>query len=347
MGVSSGFPQEYESGGDCNFKKENIPSSCPYEIEGQKSGADQEEDGECKNPFKDSVTKCGRKRFFCIVASFCPKGDTCTVDPKLTVTRCTSGLYYDGTPADITPTLKNIGMNSAVEFAWLDTSMNNEKGYRIYKHTNGGTEVSFKNAKDAVLVADVPFGSKGCGSRFEPIAYRDVSTGNKPGIMLVYTIVSSADATDELAGSTPFLVPWLAQFQATVSTESGQPVSDVIVAISRLDSDGSIDERYSSFLSGTTNKMGIYNHEVRVTDKNWYEPLQHFRVTVAKTSEANGKVVVHEFEPASINVTATHLREVEFAFTDMTAVAIQGTVGYVLPSDPKFVSECQERRLKL
>ena len=66
------------------------------------------------------------KQSYCVETKFCPSVDEGTTDcdsaaadPKLTVTRCTTGLQYDGTPMDVFPRMLG---KEGVSISWLDTS---------------------------------------------------------------------------------------------------------------------------------------------------------------------------------------------------------------------------------
>jgi hypothetical protein len=130
----------------------NIASGCPNDS--------------CSVQDTDSIASGAgdnRKRLYCVEALFCPVGsakcDAGNIDQALTELRCSTGLAYDGSPADVVPALISA---TGVRFSFLDTSLE-EDGFRIFRSavdTPGKT----------TLIADIPTRSVGCGQPFSPIS---------------------------------------------------------------------------------------------------------------------------------------------------------------------------------
>ena len=78
-----------------------------------------------------------------------------------------------------------------------------------------------------------------------------------------------------------------------------------------------------------TDEYGEAHLEVRVQDPQWFGLTRHFRATVEKDStKANGRQLVHIFEPSSKDLTVRHLERGTYEFTDMTSIVISGTVSH-------------------
>ena len=65
------------------------------------------------------------------------------------------------------------------------------------------------------------------------------------------------------------------------------------------------------------------------------------RKRVAKNStRANGQTLIHEFEPASEEVTLRHLGQNSLEFTDISARVISGTVSHGGFAAAYFATDC-------
>lgn len=97
-----------------------------------------EENGICKDDGASNLTTCefhdtdgvafnNRKRIYCVRQFFCGAGscDQADVLDNFTATRCTTGLAFDGRPADVVP---RYSISEGVQFQWLDTSIGPTSG---------------------------------------------------------------------------------------------------------------------------------------------------------------------------------------------------------------------------
>ncbi|KAJ1446359.1 hypothetical protein M885DRAFT_591847 [Pelagophyceae sp. CCMP2097] len=268
-----------------------------------------------------------RKRLYCLEALFCPLGvpcDTAHVDETLMETRCSTGLVYDGAPADVVPALvSSIG----VRFSWLDTSQT-EEGFRIFRSpVDAPTKTT--------LIADIPIKSDRCGQPFSPISYYDRDVGDSPGTYVSYTVSTiDADGKPEFSSTTRFTSPWVAAMSTAVVTRSGAPVQDALVTVYHLDDDGSIDFKYAPLRAGLTDIFGDFVADLRVTDRSWTADTQHFLVNVSKTTVLqSGAVMEHDFAPKAEVVTLAHFRSAAIEFVDESAIAVAGVVRYDFAAD--------------
>ena len=125
-----------------------------------------------------------------------------------------------------------------------------------------------------------------------------------------------------------FVVPWWGDVVIDVAAEGGGPVREALVKVSRL-VDGEIDPSYTDFVQKKTDAFGVARLPVRVQDPFWNDLTQHFRVTVEKNStRANGRQLVHVFEPSYVDMEVRHLLEATSGFTDVTSRVISGTVSH-------------------
>ena len=101
------------------------------------------------------------KQSYCVETKFCPSGttdcDSAAADPKLTVTRCTTGLQYDGTPMDVFPRMMG---KEGVSISWLDTRFDDTSGYRVYKYD---ASVPFAEDTSARLLKEIAVKKADCG----------------------------------------------------------------------------------------------------------------------------------------------------------------------------------------
>lgn len=166
----------------------------------------------------DDIATNGRKRLYCIYSTFCADGgSTCTstgTDVTLSRLLCTTGLVYDGSPADVFPSYTT---RDGVKFQFLDTSVT-ESGFRIYRDTFVQTTTSGLGQ----LIADIPFTSQSCGQQFAPLQYADRDVGDIPGKQVTY-IVASVDSDGEVSDSTKTRVkytqPWVSDVMLKVTGE--------------------------------------------------------------------------------------------------------------------------------
>ncbi|KAJ1451362.1 hypothetical protein M885DRAFT_468528 [Pelagophyceae sp. CCMP2097] len=279
----------------------------------------------------DGISGDSRKRLYCAEALFCPRDRKCdemaAVVNSLTEMRCSTGLLYDGSPADVVPALIS---STGVRFAWLDTSTD-EQGFQI-----------FRSPVDALakttLIADIPTKSKSCGQPFSPISYYDRDVGDVPGTHVMYTVSTVGSDGDPKESTTAlFTSPWVGTLTVAVTSESGSPVRDVTVVVNHLLDDGTVDDKYSPLLSGDTDNYGEFESEIRVTDRDWTAVKQHFLIQVSKSTLINpGEFETnfqHVFAPSSMQSTLQHFQSTTVDFVDKSTVSISGVVRYDL--DPK------------
>ena len=289
-------------------------------------------------------------------------------DKTLTVTRCTTGLQYDGTPADVFPRMMG---TEGVSITWLDTRYEDTSGYRVYKYD---ASVPFAEDTSARLLQEIPLKKADCGLTHNYLDFRDATTGSQPGLEVGYAIVPLDAAGDEIkdkvgisgvsftpssferrrrltssalasSASSGFIVTWFGDIRVKVEAEGGGPVEGVIVELGHL-VHNEIDAYYPmGFLQEETDEYGEATLEVRVQDRSWFSKAQHFRVTVRKTSpKTDGGVIDHEFEPASEDVTLRHLGEFPVNFIDETSSVISGTVSHASFDAEWFAGNCPHRK---
>ena len=121
-----------------------------------------------------------------------PVCDEHTADPALTVTRCTTGLEYDGTPADVFPRMLG---REGVSISWLDTRYDDTSGYRVYKYD---PSMPFAEDTSARLLREIPLKKADCGLTHNYLDFRDATTGSQPGLEVGYAIVPLDAAGDEV-----------------------------------------------------------------------------------------------------------------------------------------------------
>ena len=260
----------------------------------------------------ESETLTISKHSYCVQTKFCPSGTTdCNAeaaDPKLTVTRCTTGLQYDGTPMDVFPRMLG---TQGVSISWLDTRYDDTSGYRVYKYD---ASVPFAEDTSARLLKEIAVKKADCGLTHDYLDFRDTTTGSEPALEVGYAIVPLDGAGDELTdyvgvsgynfapssserrrrlqdtnaggGGNGFIVTWFADIRVKVEAEGGGPVEKVTVKVTRLMPDGTGDDpSYTNFLTDNTNEFGEATLEIRVQDRSWFSKTQHFRVEVEKLTE--------------------------------------------------------------
>mmetsp|Transcript_25125 Transcript_25125/g.84415 ORF Transcript_25125/g.84415 Transcript_25125/m.84415 type:complete len:1058 (+) Transcript_25125:35-3208(+) len=285
---------------------------------------------------EDGIGVDDRKRLYCVEALFCPLGVDCkiadNVDPSLTEIRCSTGLVYDGAPADVVPALISA---TGVRFSWLDTS-EVEEGFRIFRSPVGAPEKT-------TLIADIPTTSKHCGQPFSPISYYDRDVGDVPGTHVMYTVSTVQGGEPKDSTTALFTSPWVGTLTVSVITESGSPVRGVSVSVDHLLDDGSVDEKYAPLIAGETDIFGDFESEIRVTDRTWAAVKQHFLVRVSKTTELrDGKLFQHVFAPPEEHVTVSHFKSASLDFVDESSVDISGVVRYdFLPGDFGRAGACE------
>ncbi|KAJ1452456.1 hypothetical protein M885DRAFT_499110 [Pelagophyceae sp. CCMP2097] len=302
------FVRTFASGGDCSVVMVNGVTST-----------------ECTISDDDGVGVDDRKRLYCVEALFCANGvancDAEHVDATLSEVRCSTGLVYDGAPADVVPALISA---TGVRFAWLDTS-EDEDGFRIFRSPVGAPEKT-------TLIADIPTSSVSCGQPFSPISYYDRDVGDVPGTHVMYTVSTVAGGIPVKSTTALFTSPWVGTLTVNVMTESGSPVRGVAVEVDHLLDDGSVDAKYAPLIAGETDIFGDFESEIRVTDRTWTAVKQHFLVRVSKTTELRKGAFEHVFAPAEEHVTVSHFQSTTMNFIDESAVAISGVVRYDLDS---------------
>ena len=135
------------------------------------------------------------KHSYCVETKFCPTGttfcDSALADKTLTVTRCTTGLPYDGTPADVFPRMMG---TEGVSITWLDTRYEDTSGYRVYKRD---ASVPFAEDTSARLLQEIPE-EGGLRPPHNYLDFRDATTGSQPGLEVGYAIVPLDAAGDEI-----------------------------------------------------------------------------------------------------------------------------------------------------
>ena len=109
-----------------------------------------------------TIADANYKRLYCVEAKFCNAltSSTCDgthVDATLTSIQCVTGLAFDGSPADVVPSLED---EWGVVFSWLDTSTV-EFGFRIFR----GTEAMLSNGDWGAMIADVRVDEGSLGGR--------------------------------------------------------------------------------------------------------------------------------------------------------------------------------------
>ncbi|KAJ1451351.1 hypothetical protein M885DRAFT_529968 [Pelagophyceae sp. CCMP2097] len=274
-----------------------------------------------------------RKHLYCVEALFCPRGVACdagAVDPSLIEVRCSTGLVYDGSPADVVPALIS---STGVRFAWLDTSLL-EHGFRIFRSPVDAKEKT-------TLIADIPTSSKSCGQPFSPISYYDRDVGDVPGTHVMYTVSTVKDGEPVDSTTALFTSPWVGMLTVSVvsalipkRTESGSPVRGVEVSVDHLLEDGSADDKYSPLVLGVTDNYGEFESEIRVTDRTWTAVKQHFLIQVSKSTQIGKGEFQHVFAPPSMHTTVQHFQSATVEFVDESTVSIAGVVRYDLGTDP-------------
>jgi hypothetical protein len=251
-----------------------------------------------------------------------------------------TGLQYNGTAADVFPRMKG---TLGVSISWLYTSPSYTV-YRIYKVANAYTP--FVEDTSARLLHEVELRKAICGATFEPLSFRDTTTGSQPGIEVAYAIVPLDSSGDELkhdVGKSGFVVTWWGDVHVSVSAQGGGGVQDVTVRLSHL-VNNDLDPEYTNFTEGITDDYGHVTLPVRVQDRAWANISQFFTVDVYKASTtAKGTLLVHTFQPSSSNSSVRHLHEVNIKFTDQTAVIVNGTVSHGGFAAEYFAPDCPFR----
>jgi len=298
----------------------------------------------------DGTSNNDRKRLYCVRQQRCTD-DNCTqatFEEGLTVTRCITGLAFDGRPADFTP---EFGRFDGISFSWLDTNLD-EVGFRIFR---GALTDDPSSARLGQLIADIPIDSRSCGQQFNPVQFRDRDTGAFPATRVSYLVaVVTEEERDngrtriQLGNFTKitYTSPWSATLQVNVESPSNQPVQDVDIQVEHLlTANGSNFEPNDDFLLElVTNGFGSVVHEIFVTDPTrWGTIDQNLRITPSKCDgfRLNGTCcdesidgetcttlgLEHEFDPPSEIVHIRHLFEEAVEFVDISARSV---VAYVL-----------------
>ena len=291
--------------------------------------ADTTTTGEKTCQFHDGegVGDGSRKRLYCIRQDYCKTSDCTSVTTK---TRCTTGLAFDGAPADVVPYYRPF---EGVKFQFLDTSLD-EVGFRIFRTQADANEVDTNYGQ---LIMDVPVKSKDCGQQFSPLSFADGDVGAFPASRVEY-VVATVDEDGGVANATRirYTSPWVTTLTVTVMTETGGPVADVAITVEHLQdsaivSDSEVDPNFK--LALVTNLYGEAVREIRVTDPTrWQSITQHLRITprfCENGDDTDGSCtggLLHEFSVASEDIGARHLFEAAVEFIDVTAVTISGYV---------------------
>ena len=143
-----------------------------------------------------------------------------------------------------------------VSISWLYTSPSYTV-YRIYKVANAYTP--FVEDTSVRLLHEVDLKVPTCGVTYEPLNFRDTTTGSQPGIEVGYAIVPVDVSTgDELGydvGKSGFIVTWWGDVHVSVSAHGGGPVRDVTVRLSHLVKNN-LDPEYTNFTEGFTDDYG-------------------------------------------------------------------------------------------
>ncbi len=230
-----------------------------------------------------------------------------------------------------------------ISISWLYTSPDYTV-YRVYKVANVNTP--FVEDTSARLLHEVELKKAICGATFEPLNFRDTTTGSQPGIEVGYAIVPLDSSGDELkytVGESGFIVTWWGDVHVSVSAQGGGGVQNVTVRLSHL-VNNDLDPEYTNFTEGITDDYGHVTLPVRVQDRAWANLTQFFTLNVYKaTTTAKGKVIVHTFQPSSANVSIQHLNQASPKFTDQTAVIVNGTVSHGGFDAAYFASDCPFR----
>ena len=192
----------------------------------------------CDYDVRSRTTKCNfhdveeiqpqnnRKRYYCLRQLFCDPSKLdalgrCSevdVDNSLTTFSCTTGLAFDGKPADFIPTYEGF---SGIKFQFLDTSLE-EKGFQVFR-----TMPDADPGERGQLIADIPVGSRKCGQQFAPVQYADREIGSVPQTRVTYVVAVKLDDDDRQEDGDDFeeemrvdyISPWAAQIRVQIQSE--------------------------------------------------------------------------------------------------------------------------------
>ena len=290
-----------------------------------------EEDGltSCSFHDQDGVDDNNRKRLYCIRQRFCGAGPCGpeNVDEGLTSTRCTTGLAFDGRPADVTPTYS---LREGVKFQWLDTSLD-EAGFRIFRAAEGTTGALTEGLGQ--LIADIPVTSGKCGQQFAPLQFTDFDIGQTPSSRVDYLVATvDSDGSIGKVSRTRFTSPWAMILTVTVETETGNPVRDAIVKVQHLlEQEGQVVVDPTFEINLITDAFGTAIHEVAVIDPIlWSSDQQHLRISAIKCDGGTGESCeggfLHTFDKPFEDIEVRHLLEDSVALVDTSARSVSGFV---------------------
>jgi hypothetical protein len=142
----------------CNYRNGVLDAGFDNKLANAGSCDESQGTFKCAATDEDAISAANRKRLYCVEAFFCPADagacDAANVDVSLSELRCSTGLVYDGSPADVVPALIS---QTGVRFSWLDTSQE-EEGFRIFRSPVDAPAKS-------TLIADIPTKSAKCAPR--------------------------------------------------------------------------------------------------------------------------------------------------------------------------------------
>jgi hypothetical protein len=263
--------------------------------------------------------------------------------------RCTSGLFYDGTPLDLEARVTFYG----VEFSFTDTS-SVETGYEIVRAT---TEADVLANKGDVIAR--PTDVTDCGRHWGEVSYADRPSSEKPGTRFAFGVRALMRNEDPHASAYDVLeytIPWKADvFVSVVSEGSSAARHGTLVQLCRCGSEvynsGDCERKGQLCWEMRTNTFGIALFEIAVPDAAWSDAKQTFRVrgvpellggrcsspgssaperssSVADTECSKDPSKCSKLDPEFQLTQVEHLLVGTLEFVDMTSVTVTGTVVY-------------------
>ena len=180
VGEEEGFNDDYTSGKDSSGK------NCAYNAENRATA--------CHFSFTSTAQlSAPAKEIYCMEDLYCSgtcqkdaNGAIANVDRALTVTRCATGVWYDGTPEDVIPILLG---KQGVELSWLHTGFGDSvgiSGFSIYKFD---AAKQFLADESRFLLREYGLKKAACGKTYQPIDFRDVTSGGTPAVQIGYGVV--------------------------------------------------------------------------------------------------------------------------------------------------------------
>ena len=134
----------------------------------------------------------------------------------------------------------------------------------------------------------------------------------------------------------PYRIPFSGKVTSSVQTKSGSGVEGVLVTFCHIDYTTGRQDTVSGAdacnYMFTTDALGVFFGEIRVSDINWTNQAEYFNVTAFfNETMRDGSFVNHVFSPAYQTVTVNHLQLTSITITDESSITIFGNIAF----DPK------------